>query len=374
MTNDDPSMSEPAPKAKAKRRGLMIPWLLAILLVGGWSGYWFYSRSKVVDTLDAQAQALRDRGYDVHWNSRQVGGYPFRYEVRLADFRVNEPRGWGLTAPIVEAQASALWPNVVVLVAEDGFTVNRPDAPPLSMDGDVLRMSLGGLTKPGPWRVSMEGVKVALSTSDPETAAFSTIDRFEAHLRPTEGGDASVFLRVNEARPNVGNILSRISGGEPVTVGLEGRISHADALKGGGWTDWLTSWARAGGRLYAEKGGLIAGDGKLDLRPSEITADNQGFAYGDLKLTLARASNGVLALGEIGVLPEETAAVAAGATGAASVFSTDRDGFDVSFTFSDGRTFLGPLPLGPAPRLYRIAGSDPARAVTPAEPVTTQAP
>ena len=66
-----------------------------------------------------------------------------------------------------------------------------------------------------------------------------------------------------------------------------------------------------------------------------------------LSLTLTRASEGMLALGAVGAIPEETAAVGAGLAGA-----TGGSGIEATLDFRDGQTLLGPLPLGPAPRLY----------------------
>ena len=55
-----------------------------------------------------------------------------------------------------------------------------------------------------------------------------------------------------------------------------------------------------------------------------------------------------MALGAVGVLPQETAAVAAGLTGVEPAGKP----LEATLTFRGGQTWIGPLPLGPAPRVY----------------------
>lgn len=361
-------MSEPAPKAK--RRWIVIPWLIAILLAGGWSAYWFYARGKIAEAVDERAEAMRARGYSLSWSERRVGGYPFRFHVQLEGFALSQPRGWGVTAPVMEAQSSALMPDVVVLVAPQGLTLTRPSLPPIAVHGEALRASLGGVGKPGPWRVSVEGREVDLSTSDPDSLAFSAISRMELHFRPEEGEDAArVFLRFEEAQPMVDNRLALITGGRPVTFGFEGRVTEAADFKGGDWDRAMTSWVAAGGHLAIAEGGVAADNSLLSLRPSALSADTQGYASGELKLTLTQATDGVMALGEIGVLPPDTAAVASGLAAAQAMFDAE-SGFNITFSFSQGRTWLGPLSIGTAPRLHHPVGGTASPPVPAGEPAT----
>src|ERR1700759_5114673 len=56
--------------------------VLLVVAAAAWSGFWFYSASKVDETADAwrAREARSGRVYDC--DRRSVAGYPFRLEVR----------------------------------------------------------------------------------------------------------------------------------------------------------------------------------------------------------------------------------------------------------------------------------------------------
>lgn len=333
------------PPRKARGPSLLIPFALTAVIVAAWCGWWFYAANRISQGFDAQAKALRELGYNVAYEGWNLGGFPFRFDLSMRNARIAEPGGWGLSAPKLQAQTAAYAPNVIVLVAEDGVALARPDGRSFRVTGKTLRASLGGWRNHPP-RVSIEGVELSIAAADGGVVAFPAMEGFQAHLRP-QGEDATVFLQAFEATGSRNHLIGRIADGRPVTVGLRGVATRASALKGEGWPGVVRNWAAAGGVLEIEEGGVRAGEALLTLKPSRITADEDGRASGELSLTLGRASDGMLALGAIGAIPQETAAVGAGlsALGGGS-------GVEATLTFDRGRTLLGPLPLGPAPRLY----------------------
>lgn len=355
-------MSEQKPKTKWGC--LVIPWMLAIVVAVGWSVYWFHARNVIETELDTRAEALRADGYNISWGERSIGGYPFRFFIQMENFQVGEPGGWGLAAPKVEAGASAMFGNVVVLTAPDGVVISRPEMPGIAVTGEVIRASIGGLGRPAPYRVSVEGIDLTLASSDPGLP-FKEIGRFETHFRPEDGGEGQLVFRVVDAPVGGGGMLARAAGGRPVTLALEGRLTNTQHLVGDSWRAIMSRWSDAGGRLQIQQGGLEAGDALVVLRPATIGADASGRAVGELKLTLGATGEGLLALGEIGVLPPDTAESAADVAAMQSIFSSDAT-LDVSFDFRNGDAFIGPLPIGSAPRIYR-----PLDAVAPAETANT---
>lgn len=334
---------------KVGRRWILAPYILVALLAAGWSAYWFTTRDKIERGFDDEAASLQQRGYDIGWTARSVTGFPFRFYVTLRQPRITEPGGWGLAAPFLEAETAAYNPSVVVFSAAQGVTLRRPDGRAYAVKGDVLRMSVGGYSRTPP-RISIEGVKLAIaSASGGSPPPLPAIARFEAHLRPAAGDRAQIFVRVDKASVGGNGLLARIAANDPVTLGLDGELSHASALSGKSWPDLVRRWAAAGGGLDIAQGGISAGASMLSLDKSRITADASGRAAGKLSLSLTRASDGMMALGEIGVLPRDTASAAAGL---AALRSPTGSVFNASLTFDGGRTLIGPLPIGSAPRLY----------------------
>lgn len=343
-------MTDPNSLRKPRRRGLVLPFLLAGVLVVGWSGWWLYLRGQVETALDTGAETMKAQGYTVSWASRSVGGYPFRVSVTLKDVQVAEPSGYGFSAPVLEAEAAAYTPNPVVFAAPEGMVVRRPGNKAFAVKGKVLRASLSHLDRTPP-RLSVEGVDLqfgALKGAAP--LSFSAMERMEFHLRPNanEADTADVFLRLQNATPANNDLLARVADGKPVTIGVEGKVTGASFLHGSGWREVAQAWSTAKGALTVAKGGVAAGEAVLSVQPSTLSIDETGHLTGGLSLSLTRAADGVMALGAVGVLPKETAAVASGLTG---VQLPGRP-LEATLTFHDGQTWLGPLPLGPAPKVY----------------------
>jgi hypothetical protein len=335
-----------APRKPRRAFGLL-PLFLAALAAAGWSAWWFVARDRIVLSLDAEAARLREAGYDIGWSERTIGGYPFRFFVQMKDARIAEPGGWGLAASRLEAETAAYAPTVVVFVAPEGITLSRPDGRAFAIDGEAIRASIGGFKRTPP-RISIEGLNLTIAATTGEAPAFTAMKRFEAHLRPVEGDKAQLMVSAEDAAVSPDGVLGRIASGAPVSVRMRGEYSKAASLKGQGWPGAVRNWGAAGGVLEIAEGGVRAGESMLNVRPSRLGADAEGRAQGTLSVALTRASEGMLALGAVGAIPEETAAVGAGLAGA----TQGRSGIEATLTFQGGQTLLGPLPLGPAPRLY----------------------
>ena len=92
--------------------------------------------------------------------------------------------------------------------------------------------------------------------------------------------------------------------------------------------------------------------GKLDLRGrGTLAVDEDGFAEGRLDLR-ARNWEQMLDVAEAsGALDPTLAGAARAGLGLIARLAGDRDALDVPLDFSGGMARLGPIPLGPAPRL-----------------------
>jgi len=342
-------MPEADAPRKSSKRWLIAPYILAVLLAAGWCGWWFYGVGQLQVAMDREAKTLAGRGVDVRWENRKVTGFPFRFMVTLDNVSIRERDGWSLTAPRIEAEAAAYNVGHWVAVAPQTVSFARSDgAKAFTVSGDILRMSASHLGDKPP-KVSVEGVRMKLSGTTP----FAVIDRFELHLTPDPAAQSGrLSLRIDKAQPAPDTLLARIAGGKGVIVGLEAGLAQTPGLKGAGVEAALRNWASAGGALNITQGGIQAGDALLSLKPSTVYVAPDGSLRGELGLSLTSAPQAVLAMGAIGALPQETAAVASGAAGASQLFSAPGKPIDATLTFRDGQTLLGPLPLGPAPRLF----------------------
>lgn len=58
---------------------------IAIVGVAIWSGLWFIGRGQIEDTLDLELARAEARGTTITWETRDVSGFPFGYEVRASN-------------------------------------------------------------------------------------------------------------------------------------------------------------------------------------------------------------------------------------------------------------------------------------------------
>jgi len=124
---------------------------------------------------------------------------------------------------------------------------------------------------------------------------------------------------------------------------LEAELSHASALKGATWPDLVRSWSAAGGEMTVLRAEAQVAKALLTVEKSGLAVEADGRLRGKLKLRLSEGSDGILALGATGVLPQETAAVGSGLA---------PDNAAITLRFENGLTQVGPLPIGKAPRVY----------------------
>ncbi len=306
---------------KPRRGGLFLPWLLALLLVVGWSGGWFWLKGQVIARMDAGVERMRAQGYDIAWRQRRVDGFPFRLDIELDGARIAEPSGWALAAPTMKGEAYIYRLDHWVLVAPTGVTLTRPEGGPVTVRAEALRASLAGFDQHPP-RVSIEGVGLEF---EPAPGArdypVQSAETLAMHLRPGPKDQGGLLFRVEGARLRLKGLPERIVQGKPASMMWDLTLSKMSAFRGQDWPDAVRNWRDAGGVLTVRAAEVRGGDAVLSGKGGPLTVDLDGRLRGDLEATLKGAQDGVPA------------------------FSGDVE-------LKDGEAVIGPLKLGPSPRLY----------------------
>jgi hypothetical protein len=322
MTLPDTDMPR-KPEGRAKRRWLFGPYLLLLLLVIAWSSGWVYLKLASMRQLDQSAQALRDAGYQVGWASADFRGYPFRLEVTLTDARIAEPSGWAITTPHLHAEAAIYQLGRWTAVADDGVTLSRPEGGTVAVRGELIRASVDDLDKTPP-NIVIEGRKL---TFTPQAGGapypLSTAERLDINLRPGPNDQAALLFRVQNAGAHFSGLLGRIAQDRPVSANWESILSHVGAFKGPNWPAAVQAWTAGGGTARVTKAGLTAGDALIDTTAGDLTVDATGRLRGALQVELREAAPSLM--------PDKAQA---------------------TVTFDGGQTTLGPIGVGPAPRVY----------------------
>lgn len=343
------SVPETPPARKPSRWGLYLPFILLLIAALAWSGFWFWMRIQTADRMDATAQALRDAGYEVSWSARSIGGYPFRLNVALTEPQIREPSGWAISAPELEAEAFMHGLGDWVFAAPQGFTFTRPQAGPVRVTGELLRASLGQTDRKPP-RFDFEGREVKFEPGPgAQPFSLSAAETVNFHLRPGPEDQGAVFLEVEKGQARFSGPIARIAQDGEIALRLDLALSKMSAFGGADWPGAVRSWASAGGEAQVREAGLTAGEALMTVNRGTLTVGNDGRLRGALDVTLREAPRALEVLGEDGVLPEDSAETAAAVTAA-------RQGADAiaqaAITFQAGQTTLGPVAIGPAPRVY----------------------
>lgn len=342
-------MPDPAHHRKPRRAGLIIPFALAGVAAVAWTGFWIHARAETGRRLDAAADQLRSAGYDITWSERRITGYPFRLNVSLDDARIREPSGWALSAPVLEGQAFMHGLTSWVVATPQGMTFVRPVGGAVNVKGDVIHASLTKLDQPLP-NLSFEGTKLTFApAAGAQPFALSAADKVEFHFRPGPDDQAAIFFKVDAGKARLSGLFARLAGDKPISITWDSLLSKIGSFRGADWPSAVRNWSAAGGQMTVRQAGVTAGEAVIGAQSGTLGVGYDGRLNGSLDVTLREAPKALGAMAETGVIRPE-AALAASAVAAARQGAGDVARANV--TFQAGQTTLGPVAIGPSPRVY----------------------
>jgi hypothetical protein len=343
------SLHDPLAPRKPRRLGLYLPFLLLLAAAAAWTAYWLWARGELQARIDAAQRDLGRAGYQISWSHRGIGGFPFRIDVTLKDARLRDPSGWGLEAPVLEAEAFAYAPGRWMFAAPEGLTFVRPVAGPVLVSGKILRASLADTNKRPP-SFSFQGEGLSFQPA-PGAQPFSltAADLVEFHLRPGPDDQGGVFARVNNGKAPPAGVLGRIAGDKPISITWNSTATKMSELQGADWAAAVRRWSDAGGRMTVrDTSQLTAGDALVQARSGTLDVGPDGRLRGTLDVALQKAPQALGAMAASGVLPYATADAASAVTQARQQGATAT----ATISFEAGQITLGPVALGSAPKVY----------------------
>jgi hypothetical protein len=343
------SLPDPIPPRKPRRLGLYLPFALLLVAMAAWTVFWLYGRSEAQARMDAAVADLSRAGYQIGWKTRSVGGYPFRLDVTLTEAQVREPSGWALQAPRLEAEAYLYAPTHWLLAAPQGLTFVRPQGGPVAVTGTNLRASLSGFDQRPP-SFSFQGVGLGFTPAPgAEPFVLQSAQMVEFHLRPGPDDQGGVFVTVTNGQARPGGLFGRIAGDKPVNLAWNATLSRMSAFAGADWPEAVRSWSDAGGLMTVRPDSqLTAGQAAAAARSGTLSVGRDGRLRGGLEVALRQAPMALGAMAASGALPYNTADAASAVTTAGQ----DGDVAHAVISFEAGQTTLGPVALGPAPKVY----------------------
>lgn len=323
---------------------------LVVVLFGLWGGWWFVGSSAEERGVRAFFAAERAAGRVADYSSLGVAGFPNRFDLTVNDIALGDPAG-GVTwrAPFAQVLALSYNPYHFILALPHRQEIETPEG---SFTLSSERMEASVRFVPGVGFALAEAVAVVQAPG----------------LASSLGWQASA----RELR-----LASRRAAGRPLAqeIGLQiDQIAPDAALKA--MLDPSGSLPAAAGQLYLDA--VAEFDAPIDRhvagRPPRLTdlaIKDAHFVWGPVRLS---AKGGVtvgadglpegrvqieakdwravvdLAVG-LGLLRPEIAPTVRNMLAELAAGTADPDRVELPLSFQKGWMSIGPLPLGPAPRL-----------------------
>lgn len=322
-------------------RGLL--WV-AVLALLGWSGWWWFAS----DTADKAARgwfaARQAEGWQASHDGIAVQGFPNRIDLTITRPDIAPPTGdWRWQTPFVQVLSLSYKPwHLIAAFAND----QRLDTPagPLTLTSDKLQASL--VLVPGP-DLALDRSQLAGSGLRLDGLADLGIAQLSVATRPAVGLALAHDLGI-EAQ-GISPPAALMATLPPGTLPAQIPLVRLDAT--------LTLTApldRHAARTRPQLDRLTLREARLDwgdIRAhvsGELTPDADGLAQGRLDVRLDGAAKALdLAIAAGLIAPEARATWQA----AIATLAPPGQSLTLPLQLAGGRMLMGPLPLGPAPRL-----------------------
>ncbi|MTI00475.1 DUF2125 domain-containing protein [Roseibium sp. RKSG952] len=322
-----------------------------IFLTIVWSAYWFVAgyglRSAVTSWFDKQQQL----GWQADFSDVGTAGYPTHHMTRLDNPALADPvNGTAWSADWIEFQSPAIWPGRQVLRFADTpqrlsyfdetatIQASELQAELQLQPGVALELEKMALTA-GPWTISREdetsaagdtlGLIMAQSETPEIYAVTATIDGF------TPGEDLRGLMRTAASLPQSFETLEldmTVTFDKPWDrSALEQRRPQPVAIDLGLAE---VKWGEL--RLFAT---------------GELNVDEQGIPTGEIAVKAENWRDMIAMANAAGALPDQAVDPVTRALKLLAGLGGNPNSLDLQLNFRDGFVALGPLPLGPAPRL-----------------------
>jgi hypothetical protein len=205
-----------------------------------------------------------------------------------------------------------------VFFAPNGLVVMRPQGGAVNVAGSALRGSASGWERSPP-AIVLEGDDLTLTpAAGAAPTDLTAIRKLQVETRAGPDDQGAAFLQIDGGQAAPASWLAQLGGGGPVALRADVTFTHASALGRPGLRQALTTWAQAGGAAQLGHLDFIAGAQSFTGKAGGFTVNDAGLVVGQLQLNGGPAGH-----------PR-----------------------DLTLQFHDGGTWLGPVKLQPAPKLF----------------------
>ncbi|GAA6181407.1 DUF2125 domain-containing protein [Shimia sp. NS0008-38b] len=322
---------------------------LILIAAMAWSGFWLAGYWGVTTAFPAWFDARQNDGWVAEYDELSVAGYPSRLDSTFTNITLADPRtGVAWEAPFFQLFALTYRPNHLIAVWPDTQTLATPTEKLDITSGDMrasLVLDAGTDLTLSRTNLAITDLGIASSADWQLSAKSVTVAMHRDEENPTR---YRIAFNADDLTPPAGFDL-------PDGVDLPRSFS---SFKADLTADFDQPWDRTAIEtarpqpvtLDLTLAEIVWGDLQLNAAGS-VTVDSSGYPTGEVTI---RAVN----WREILAVARQSAKVSPSvvdtleqALGFVAQLSGNGRELDIPLTFRGGATRLGPLPIGPAPRL-----------------------
>jgi len=319
------------------RWGLYLPFIALFLLCAVWSGFWYYTAGRIGTVMDEAFAREAKAGRDWSCPNRRLAGFPFRILLtcdapRFVSHMQGRAGEGSLSGLSIEARA--IEPTRAIATLAAPLTIDANGASLVANWRDARSSLSTDTNRLSDFSLDIQGLTVS-ATMPGQAPLDAKADRVNLNFA-VDGFDKTglgQFKLAAKLETLSFPALDAISGSaDPVNLELQALGSKVPPGIGPDWRLNLEAWRQAGGGLKIILFDLHKGATQLHLS-GDVSLDENHRPSGRLQASFQNLDR---LAAQFGVGP---------------MASMVRSG-KLPMLLTDGRLFIGPLPLAKLPPLY----------------------
>ncbi len=323
--------------------------ILSVALI--WMLWWAFGAAALDRSLTAWVDARRAEGWAADVENIEVKGFPNRFDTTLTAVQLADPdTGVAWTAPFLQLLALAYKPHQVIAVLPNEHRLSTP-LQTLTISNERARGSIFFAPSPSlpldRSTIVVDGLSVVSSLGWDMALEQG---RFATEAVPARANAHRIGAEINVLRPSAGmrNILDP---GGILPERVERLRIDAEVEFTGPWDRSAIDVARPQ-IMEIDLADLSAVWGTVTFRAAgQLTVDDTGMPSGEITVRAVEWRRLLEIAVSTGLVAEPLAPTIEGALELLAALSGPPDTIEAPLTFARGNVLLGPISLGPAPRL-----------------------
>ena len=318
-----------------------------------WFGYWFVGSNALETATKAWLQDRQEHGWVAEYSSLEVNGFPSRFDTTVTDFNLADPQyGWAWQAPEFHILSLsykpnhfiATWPtSQVVSTPRKKYTITNDDMraslvfePNTTLALDRSTLTLENLTIRTSADEASSIKSAVLATRQSETSKFAHDIAFDgkgftpskalkAQIDPTSMLPADFETVVIKTTVHFDAPWDRIA-----VEAVKPNLTQLD----------ITTFDAKWGEVQIQATG-------------SVVVDVNGYPTGKISIRAKNWREMIKLAVTSGALDASIAQSLESGLGLIAMLSGNNETLDVPLSFANRVMSIGPIPIGPAPRLKR---------------------